>query len=166
MHKLHKVLLNHKMNLQSQCETSIRLLSCIYLCKHQTCGHLVPWTEEKWVQPKQQTRLPRVVQRNLFQLHQRQQQNTTSVVGWIVNLTSWTPSWITPFCPTSGMSTRVFKNFLRDTYKNQESRVPKIRWHMIAHRTRAAPGLFSRWRLWRVCLLWMTTAEMRKRWKY
>jgi len=33
---------------------------------------------------------------------------------------SWTPSWIAPFCPTSGMSTQVFRNLLWVAYKDQE----------------------------------------------
>jgi len=39
--------------------------------------------------------------------------------------------------PTSGMSTQVFKNLLRVPYNDQV----KLRGHMIAHRTRSAPGL-------------------------
>ena len=50
------------------------------------------------------------------------------------------PSWITPFCPTSGMSTQVF--FQSPMGPLHRSRV-KIRGHMIAHRTPSAPGLLG-----------------------
>jgi len=30
------------------------------------------------------------------------------ILGVRVRRPSWTPCWITPFCPTSGMSTQVF----------------------------------------------------------
>jgi len=36
---------------------------------------------------------------------------------------SWTPSWITPFCPTFGMSTQVFFNLLWVPYRDQESKL-------------------------------------------
>ena len=53
---------------------------------------------------------------------------------------SWTPSWITPFCPTSGMSTQVF--FQSPMGPLHGSRV-KIRGHMIAHRTPLSPRTTS-----------------------
>jgi len=49
---------------------------------------------------------------------------------------SWTLSWITPFCPTSGMSTQVFFQYPMGPLHG--SRV-KIRGHMIAHRTPLSP---------------------------
>jgi len=42
---------------------------------------------------------------------------------------SWTPSWITPFCPTSGMSTQVFFNLLWVPYSDQESKLGDIWLH-------------------------------------
>jgi len=62
------------------------------------------------------------------------------ILGIRVRPLSWTPSWITPFCPTSGMSTQVF--FQSPVGPLHESRV-KIRGHMIAHRTPLIPRTIS-----------------------
>ena len=62
------------------------------------------------------------------------------ILGIRVRPLSWTPSWITPFCPTSGMSTQVF--FQSPVGPLHESRV-KIRGHMIAHRTPLSPRTIS-----------------------
>jgi len=64
-----------------------------------------------------------------------------TVLGIRVRQPSWTPSWITPFCPTSGMATQVF--FQSPMGPLQRSRV-KIRGHMLARRTPLGPGLIIR----------------------
>jgi len=51
---------------------------------------------------------------------------------------SWTPSWITPLCPTSGMSTQVFFNLLWVLYRDQESKLGDIWLHIGPP---SAPGL-------------------------
>ena len=51
---------------------------------------------------------------------------------------SWMPSWITPFCPISGMSTQVFLNLLWVPYTDQESKLGDIWLHTGPP---SAPGL-------------------------
>ena len=66
------------------------------------------------------------------------------------------PSWITPFCPTSGMFTQVFQSSMGPL---QWSRV-KIRGHMIAHRT--PPPLPTDYNNVSPAVLVNKTAEMRR----
>jgi len=60
------------------------------------------------------------------------------ILGVRMRRPSWTPCWITSFCPTSGMSTQVYLKSPMGPL--QGSRV-KIRGHTIAHRTPSATGL-------------------------